>query len=108
MDAQLRAITDPTRRKILRQLAAGERSAGDIAARFNVTRPAISHHLAVLRDAGLVSIRKERQSRLYSIDSAAVERLRAHFDQFWDDALPRLKSVVEAAQRKSRKKRRRR
>ncbi len=96
MDTQLRAINDPTRREILRRLSAGEQSAGAIASRFQVTRPAISHHLGVLRDAGLITVRREAQSRLYAIDIGAVNRLRARFNQFWDDALPRLKSVVES------------
>ena len=96
MHTQLRAISDPTRREILRQLSAGERSVGEIASRFRVSGPAISHHLGVLRDAGLVKMRKQAQSRLYTLDVAAVEELRARFDRFWDDALPRLKSAAES------------
>lgn len=105
MDAQLRAITDPTRREILRQLSAGEQPAGAIASRFQVTRPAISHHLRLLCDAGLITVRRKAQSRLYAIDVAAVEQLRARFNAFWDDALPRLKSVVESEHPRRRKKR---
>lgn len=96
MEEQLRALADPTRRAILHRLSGGELSAGAIASRFRLTRPAISHHLAVLREAGLVEVRREAQSRLYAIDAAAVGRLRAAFDRFWEDALPRLKSVVES------------
>jgi DNA-binding transcriptional ArsR family regulator len=107
MDTQLHAIADPTRREILRQLSAGEQSAGAIAALFDVTRPAVSHHLRVLRDAGLISVRRKAQSRIYSLDAAALDQLRARFNQFWDDALPRLKSVVEANSRASRSKRNR-
>lgn len=103
MDAQLRAITDPTRREILRQLATGEQSAGAIASRFQVTRPAISHHLSVLCDAGLITVRKQAQSRLYAIDVAAVTQLRARFEEFWDDALPRLKTMVESEHPRKRK-----
>lgn len=66
---------------------------------FDVTRPAISHHLSVLRGAGLVTMRRRAQSRLYSLNDAAVDRLRMQFNAFWDDALPRLKSVVEARSR---------
>lgn len=102
MDEQLRAITDPTRREILRRLASGERSAGAIASQFEVTRPAISHHLSVLRDAGLITVRKDAQSRFYALNTAAVRQLRARFDRFWDDALPRLKTVVESDRPKSR------
>ena len=105
MDAELRAINDPTRREILRRLAGGELSAGEIASRFQVTRPAISHHLSVLRDAGLITVRREAQSRLYAIDAAAVERLRVRFNKFWEDALPRLKSLVESEHAGTTKKR---
>ena len=105
MDDQLRALTNPTRREILRCLSSGERSAGDIARRFRQTRPAISHHLAQLCDAGLLSVRRQAQSRLYSIDSAAVAALRARFNEFWDDALPRLKNVVETDLKAKRAKR---
>jgi len=96
MDAQLRALSDPTRLEILRSLSGGERQAGEIAAAFPVSGPAISHHLRVLSEAGLVKMRKRAQARLYSLDAAAVRELRARFDRFWDDALPRLKAVVEA------------
>ena len=96
MDAQLRALTDPTRREILRHLSLGELSAGEIAGSFQVSGPAISHHLRVLNKAGLVTMRKHAQSRLYAINVAAVMRLRARFNRFWDDALPRLKAVVES------------
>lgn len=100
MDAQLRALTNPTRREILRCLAGGERSAGDIARRFHQTRPAISHHLSQLCDAGLLTMRRRAQSRLYSIDAKAVDSLRNQFNDFWDEALPRLKRVIESDLRK--------
>lgn len=88
-------MTDPTRRAILHHLAAGEQPAGVIAKRFAVSRPAISHHLGVLREARLVTVRREGQSRLYSVNADAVTRLREQFNAFWDDALPRLKAVAE-------------
>ena len=96
MDTQLQALSDPTRLAILHGLSKGEAPAGDIAAAFDVSRPAISHHLRVLTDAGLIKMRRRAQSRLYSIDMDAVTELRRRFDCFWDDALPRLKAVVEA------------
>jgi len=96
VDAQLRALTNPTRREILRCLSSGERSAGEISRRFRQTRPAISQHLAQLCDAGLLTVRRRAQSRLYSIDAEAVDSLRVKFNEFWDDALPRLKRVIEA------------
>lgn len=99
VDTQLRALADPTRLRILSALSRGELQAGQIAAAFPVSRPAISHHLRVLSEAGLVRMRRRAQSRLYSIDAAAVMELRARFDRFWDGALPRLKAVVEADRR---------
>ena len=96
MDAQLKALSDPIRREILRGLSRGEAQAGDIAAAFAVSRPAISHHLRVLSEAGLITMRRQAQSRLYAIDAEAVRALRGRFDRFWDDALPRLKALIEA------------
>jgi len=98
VDAQFHALADPTRLAILRALSRGELQAGAIAAAFPVSRPAISHHLKVLSEAGLVQMRSSAQSRLYSIDTRAVMELRSRFDRFWADALPRLKVVVEADQ----------
>lgn len=106
VDAQLRALSDPTRLSILRALLRGEMQAGAIAAAFPVSRPAISHHLKVLSAAGLVRMRRQAQSRLYTVDAAAVRELRARFDRFWDGALPRLKAVVEADERAKRRGRR--
>jgi len=103
MDAQLRALSDPTRLEILRALARREQPAGEIAAAFPVSRPAISHHLRVLSEAGLVRMRRRAQSRLYSIDAEAVRELRSRFDRFWDGALPQLKAVVEADQQARRR-----
>lgn len=96
MDLQLHAMTDPTRREILRYLKAGEQPAGAIAGQFEVSRPAISHHLGVLREAGLITMRRQAQSRLYALNDDAVNRLRKQFDAFWDEALPKLKAVVES------------
>lgn len=99
MNTQFHALADPTRLEILQRLRVGETQAGDIAAAFDVSRPAISHHLKVLVDAGLITMRRQAQSRLYSIDEQAVAKLRAQFNSFWDEALPRLKAVVEADQK---------
>ncbi|WP_419913208.1 ArsR/SmtB family transcription factor [Hoeflea sp.] len=100
IDTQLRAMADPTRRAILKQLASGgEISAGEVAAGFEITRPAVSRHLRVLLDAGLIIVRKEAQSRLYSADPSTIDELRAWFVDYWDTALPRLKHVVERDKR---------
>lgn len=101
MHTEFHAMADPTRLEILRRLSLGEMAAGDIAAAFDVTRPAISHHLKVLTEAGLISMRRQAQSRLYSVDMVAVEALRQQFNSFWDAALPRLKAVVEADQHRA-------
>ncbi|MCG8433132.1 MAG: metalloregulator ArsR/SmtB family transcription factor [Gammaproteobacteria bacterium] len=107
MDNQLRALCDPVRREILLSLSAGEAKAGDIAAAFSLTRPAISHHLKILSDAGLISMRRRAQARIYSINTEAVARLRVDFNQFWDNALPKLKAVVESDLKAKRRRRKR-
>lgn len=84
------AIADPTRRRILRLLAGEKMSVTEIARRFPVTRPAISQHLAVLRDAGLVAYSKEGRSRFYRVRAeplAEVVDWLATFDAFWDEKL---------------------
>ena len=104
MDSQLRALADPTRRTILSRLAGHELPAGEIARGFRVTRPAISRHLRVLREAKLVAVRREAQARYYSADADAIRKLREWFDDYWDAALPRLKSAVEKDRRRHQKK----
>ena len=97
------AIADPTRRAILDALRRRERSAGDIASLFPVSRPAISRHLRVLRGAGLVRERRNARSRLYSLDSAPLRDIARWVEQyrvFWAAHLHDLKRVVEAAERK--------
>lgn len=92
------AIADPTRRAILDAVRGRERSAGDIATLFPISRPAVSRHLRILRAAGLVRERKVAQSRLYSLDPAPlrdVERWLDHYRIFWAARLHDLKRVVE-------------
>lgn len=76
-----------------------ERTAGDIAARFDVTRPAISQHLGVLRDAGLIVERREGTRRWYSARPEGVRELRAWLEGFWDDGLARLAAAAEQEER---------
>jgi DNA-binding transcriptional ArsR family regulator len=93
------AIADPTRRAILDALRRGERSAGEIAALFPVSRPAVSKHLRVLRNAGLIRERRVAQSRRYSLDAGplrAVERWLEHYRVFWAARLHDLKRYVES------------
>jgi len=100
MEAALRAIAEPRRREIIRLVAADERSAGDIAARFDVTRSAISQHLKVLREADLVTERRDGTRRLYRARPEGLEGLRAFLEEFWTDRLDDLKSEAEAEQRR--------
>jgi DNA-binding transcriptional ArsR family regulator len=95
MDAQLRAIAEPNRRAILTLVRDREMTAGAIAARFEITRPAISQHLAVLRDAGLVDERRDGVRRWYRARPAGVADLRAWLEALWDDGLARLKDEAE-------------
>lgn len=96
MDDAFHALAEPRRRAILALLVGGERTAGDIAARFDVTRPAISQHLTVLRGAGLVSDRREGRHRWYRIDRAGIAAVRAELDRFWEDELDHLQRDAES------------
>jgi DNA-binding transcriptional ArsR family regulator len=93
------AIAQPKRREILRLLAAGERTAGDIAGNFAVTQPAISQHLKVLRDTGLVSERRDGTKRLYSVRSEGLTDLHGFLAEVLPGRLEDLKRVVEHDQR---------
>ena len=96
MEGALKAIAEPRRREILKLLWSEERSAGDIASRFEVSRPAISQHLRVLRAAGLVTERREGTRRFYRADRHAFARLRTELEAFWNESLATLKREVEA------------
>jgi len=100
MDTMLRALADGTRRQILALVWREERTAGEIAAKFAMTRPAVSQHLGVLLDSELVSVRPDGTRRLYRANRNAVARLRAELSAFWDDRLAQLRDVAEAAERK--------
>ena len=103
MDAVVRAIAEPRRREILALVAARELSAGEIASHFDVTRPAISQHLGVLKDAGLVVERREGTRRLYVARPEGLAELRSFLEAFWDMRLRRLKQAAEAQERSSRR-----
>jgi DNA-binding transcriptional ArsR family regulator len=100
MEAALKAIVEPRRREILRLVTADERSAGDIAAHFDVTRSAISQHLKVLRESDLVTERRDGTRRLYRARPEGLEDLRTFLDAFWTDHLGDLKREAEAEQRR--------
>jgi DNA-binding transcriptional ArsR family regulator len=81
------ALADPTRRRVMERLAAGPRAVGEIAAGLPVSRPAVSQHLKVLKDAGLVTDRADGARRIYALDPAGLGPMRAWLDQFWQSAL---------------------
>lgn len=81
------ALADPTRRAVLEGLREGPRAVGELARDLPVSRPAVSQHLRVLKDAGLVQERPEGVRRLYSVRPAGIAELRAYLDGFWQDAL---------------------
>jgi DNA-binding transcriptional ArsR family regulator len=99
VQAQLKALADPTRRRILELVADGERPVGEIAQEFPVSRPAISQHLSVLRDAGLVTERRVGTRRLYATDPSGLVGIREFLDRFWQVRLETLKDAAEAAHR---------
>ena len=105
MDAALKALAEPRRRAILRLVWSQELPATDIADRFHdVTRPAISQHLAVLKEANLVSERRDGTRRLYRANSDTRAELRAFLDDYWTSGLERLRDVAEAAETRKRHK----
>ena len=91
----LTALADPTRRRVFEELRSGPQSVGLIAARLPVSRPAVSQHLKVLREAGLVGDRPEGTRRVYYIDPKGLAALRAWLDQFWDRALAAFEAEAE-------------
>lgn len=98
------ALADPTRRAVLETLRNGPRPVGEIARGLPVTRPAVSQHLKILKDAGLVADRSEGTRRIYYIDPKGLGAMRAWLDQFWDAALEGFKAAVEAEADKHRRK----
>lgn len=90
------ALADPTRRAIFERLGTGPRAVGDLAREFPVSRPAVSQHLKVLREAGLVSDSREGSRRLYRVDPEGVAGMRAYLDRFWSDALAAFEKAAKA------------
>jgi DNA-binding transcriptional ArsR family regulator len=91
----LQVVAEPRRREILRLVWDRELSAGEIAARFDVSFPAVSQHLGMLRDSGVVSVRKEGRRRLYKADRAALRAFRPALERMWADRLERLAELAE-------------
>lgn len=101
----LDALGDPTRRAVFERLAAGPRAVGELAEGLPVSRPAVSQHLRVLKDAGLVVDRAVGTRRLYQANPEGLEVLRAYLDRFWDRALASFQAEVERVARRERKER---
>ena len=99
LEAPLRAIAEPHRREILRLVWDAELPAGEIAAHFRVTRPAISQHLRVLKEAGLLAERREGTRRLYRARLESLAELRAYLEGFWGGRLNLLKHAAEREER---------
>jgi DNA-binding transcriptional ArsR family regulator len=97
------ALGDPTRRAIFERLAGGPRSVGELAGELPVSRPAVSQHLKVLKEAGLVSDRAVGTRRLYRVDPSGVGAMRDYFDNLWNQALDAFKEAVEGPESKERR-----
>jgi DNA-binding transcriptional ArsR family regulator len=97
----LKALAEPRRVAILKLLAGGEMRAGDIAKRFDTTRPAISEHLRVLLEARLIVSRREGTLRIYAVRKETFVELQGYLEQFWDDRITRLKAAAEREARRS-------
>jgi DNA-binding transcriptional ArsR family regulator len=91
----IQALGDPTRRSIFERLRNGPRAVGELARELPVSRPAVSQHLRVLKEAGLVTEQRNGTRRIYGVDAASVAELRDYFDGFWSDALESFKRAVE-------------
>jgi DNA-binding transcriptional ArsR family regulator len=89
------ALADPTRRAVFERLRDGARPVGEIARELPVSRPAVSQHLRVLKDAGLVRERREGTRNFYSLNGDGLAELREYVEAFWDDALKAFKEEVE-------------
>jgi len=94
-ETALAALADPTRRRVFERLKSGPQSVGVIARRMPVSRPAVSQHLKVLKEAGLVADRPEGTRRVYYIDPHGLGALRLWLDQFWDQTLTAFQAEAE-------------
>ncbi|HLZ75737.1 metalloregulator ArsR/SmtB family transcription factor [Phenylobacterium sp.] len=92
------ALADPTRREVFERLAGGPLPVGELARGLPVSRPAVSQHLKVLKEAGLVTDRPDGTRRVYQIDPQGLGQIRAWLDRFWDEALEAFKAEVERDQ----------
>jgi DNA-binding transcriptional ArsR family regulator len=100
VETALKAIAEPRRQAILRLVLDDELSAGEIASHFDVTRPAVSQHLTVLKEAGLVDERRNGTRRLYRARPEGLADLKAFLEEFWDEKLSALKREVEREEKR--------
>lgn len=91
----IKALGDPSRRAIFERLADGPTAVGELARGLPISRPAVSQHLRVLKEAGLVSDRQDANRRIYSLDPMGLGALRAYFDRYWTQALDAFKAAEE-------------
>jgi DNA-binding transcriptional ArsR family regulator len=98
----LTALADPTRREIFERLADRPRAVGELAGELPVSRPAVSQHLKVLKDARLVVDRRDGTRRIYQLDPRGLRDLRGYLDHFWDQALAGFKSAAEQQTKENR------
>ena len=99
----LDALGDPTRRLVFKRLRAGTRSVREIAEGLDISRPAVSQHLRILRNAGLAVVRIEGTRHFYAVDMRGVEAVRGWFDKFWDQALGAFRRAAEREAARSKK-----
>lgn len=100
MDA-FNAVADPTRRRIIESLGAGEQSFGDIAERFEMSPPAVSQHLKTLREVGIVEVRRDAQRRIYRLKPGGLDDINQWLDKvgrFWSQGLDRLETILREDQ----------
>jgi DNA-binding transcriptional ArsR family regulator len=95
----MNALGDPTRRAIFERLRSGPQAVGEIADELPISRPAVSQHLRVLKEAGLVTERRNGTRRIYRVDPDGLAGLRAYFDEFWNEALAAFKAAAEDERR---------
>jgi DNA-binding transcriptional ArsR family regulator len=108
LDLAARAIAEPRRREILVLVGEGELSAGEIASHFDVSRPAVSQHIATLREAGLLDERREGTRRFYRVRPEGMAGLSDFLNRFWTDRLERLRLAAELEQQRRDKRGKRR
>jgi len=99
-----RAVADPTRRAVLEYLLGRPHGVNELAEHFDVSRPAISKHLRILKDARVVRERREGRNRIYELNPAGLNALREYFDRFWAQALDAFRQEVEKSAKKQKEK----